>query len=74
MTAKQIAAQALRLPVKQRARLAKHLLDSLAEKEDGEVLDAWIEEAGRRYRNYKAGKTKAKPASEVLREARRRLR
>jgi putative addiction module component (TIGR02574 family) len=74
MTVKEIEAAVLRLPVRKRARLAKVLLESLDETPDPGVLEAWLDEAERRYRLYREGKTKAIPAGEVLRKARRRLR
>lgn len=64
----------LRLPPKERAFLADRLLSSLGGQEILTDVDvAWIDEAERRYREHKAGKRKAIPASEVFREAARLL-
>jgi len=73
MTERQIAAQALRLSVKQRARLARDLLDSLEEARDAGVQEAWLDEAERRYEAYRQGKVKARPAGEAIRRARSRI-
>jgi putative addiction module component (TIGR02574 family) len=70
---KEIEEEALRLPSHERARLAEHLINSLDEKEDPEAEKLWIEEAERRYREYKEGKVKAKQSDLVLKEARSKL-
>ena len=67
---KEIEKEALRLDPRERALLAEHLIGSLDVEEDPEAERLWIEEAERRYKEYKAGKVKAKPAETVLREAR----
>ncbi len=70
---KEIEEEALRLPSRERARLAEHLISSLDEEEDPEAEKLWIEEAERRYREYKEGKVKAKPSDLVFKEARSKL-
>ena len=64
---------ALSLPEQQRALLADRLLCSL----NGEVLNdvdtAWVAEAERRYAEYKGGKRKPIPASQVFDQADRML-
>ncbi len=67
---KEIEREALRLDPHERALLAEHLIGSLDAEEDPEAERLWIEEAERRYKEYKAGGVKAKPAETVLREAR----
>jgi putative addiction module component (TIGR02574 family) len=57
MTVRDLANRALQLPARQRARLAKRLLRSLDDAGEPDVLDAWVQEAERRYRAYKQGKT-----------------
>jgi len=59
---KEIEKTALRLSSHERAQLAEHLIHSLDEEEDPEAEKLWIEEAERRYREYKEGKVKGKPA------------
>lgn len=63
---KDIATEALELPISARAELAKQLLNSLEDisEEENEML--WAEEAERRYREYKEGNIKAIPAEEVF--------
>lgn len=73
----QLEAEALNLPLNQRARLAQRLLASLDEEEaedPQEVERAWEEEIRRRLEAYHAGKVQTIPASEVFAKARARLR
>jgi len=70
---KEIEENALRLPPSDRAQLAEHLIHSLDEEEDPEAERLWIEEAERRYREYKEGRIKGKPAESVFKEARSKL-
>jgi len=70
---KEIEEKALRLPSRERAQLAEHLISSLDEEEDPEAEKLWIEEAERRYREYKGGKVKAKLSDLVFKEARSKL-
>lgn len=74
MGIKDVQAEALRLSGKDRARLAEALLLSLDEAADDNVQKHWLDEAERRYRAYKEGKTKAVPAAQAFRRARARLR
>jgi putative addiction module component (TIGR02574 family) len=57
---KKLEKEALLLPSHERARLAKYLIRSLDEEEDLEAEKLWLEEAERRYQEYKEGKIKAK--------------
>jgi putative addiction module component (TIGR02574 family) len=63
-------AQALRLLPEERAALAEHLIASLDSLDDSENERLWIEEADRRYQEYKRGNISARPAEDVLRDAR----
>jgi len=67
--ASKIEEEALRLPSHEKAILVERLIQSLDEKEDPEAEELWIKEAERRYQEYKKGKTKARPAKAVLKEA-----
>lgn len=71
---KEIEENALQLPPFDRAQLVEHLIHSLDEEEDQEAERLWIEEAERRYREYREGKTKGSPAELVFKEARSKLR
>lgn len=70
---KEIEETALQLSPSDRAQLAEHLIHSLDEKEDPEAERLWIEEAERRYQEYKEGKIKRKPAESVFKEARSKI-
>lgn len=70
---KEIEEEALRLTSHDRALLAEHLINSLDDKEDPEAERLWVEEAECRYKAYKEGKIKAKPAELVFKEARTKL-
>ena len=61
------------LPLKDRSELIELLISSLDELDEAECEKMWIEEAERRYREYKAGNISSRPASEVLRGARAKL-
>ena len=74
--AEKVEAEALELPIAERARLAQRLLESLDEDvvEDPDLVTrAWDIEIERRVREHRAGRTATIPASDVLAEARSRL-
>ena len=63
-------AQALKLPPTDRAALAERLIASLDNLSEQQNEQLWIDEADRRYREYKSGKISARSAEEVLSDAR----
>lgn len=63
-------AQALKLPLRDRARLAERLIASLDAQDNSENERLWVEEAERRFREYKKGNITSRPAQDVLRDAR----
>lgn len=65
--------QALKLSVKDRALLAEHLIASLDSIDDSENERLWVEEAERRYQEYKNGNISARPAASVIHDARARI-
>jgi putative addiction module component (TIGR02574 family) len=65
-SAKDLAAEALELPLTARAELARQLLDSLDDLSEEENDLLWAEEAERRFAEYKAGAIEAIPADEVF--------
>jgi putative addiction module component (TIGR02574 family) len=69
---KDIAAEALDLPLTARAELASQLLDSLDDLSEEETDQLWAQEAERRYAEYKAGRIEAVPAEEVFARLRSR--
>ena len=67
-------AQALQLPPAERATLAEHLISSLDSLDDAQNEQLWLDEAERRYREYKKGNMPARPAADVIRDARAAIR
>ena len=74
MTARDVVAAALKLDLKQRAELAHKLLRSLDELSDEENEKLWAEEADRRAKELREGRSKEIPGHRVLAHARARLR
>ncbi len=68
-----LESEVLLLPEEARARLAKVLLLSLDEVDDGDVNGIWAEEAERRYLEIERGDVVPIPSADVLSEARARL-
>ena len=66
---KKIQHDALNLSSQERAFLADRLLSSLGEDALTDVDVAWIEEAERRYQEYKEGKRPGLAAHEVFKKA-----
>ena len=71
---KEFESSALKLPVAERAALAERLIESLDVLDDAENERIWVEEAERRYQAYKQGRLGARPAADVIQDARSRLR
>ena len=71
MTVEQLEAEALKLPLHERAQLAERLLASLGE--DPEIAQAWEDVAEQRYRLYLAGEMQTVSASDALAEIRAEL-
>jgi putative addiction module component (TIGR02574 family) len=71
---KDIVAEVLDLPLRARAELASELLDSLDDLSEEENEQLWIEEAERRFAEYKAGRIDTVPAEEVFARLRSRTR
>ena len=70
----ELTARAVALPARSRAELAEILIQSL-EEDDGEAIKAaWLVEIRRRDQEIRAGASVVRPADEVLKEARERLR
>lgn len=63
---KRFEAEALTLPVSQRAVLAQHLLASLDDIDEQENERLWLDEAQRRYNAYKAGVVSSRDAFEAI--------
>jgi putative addiction module component (TIGR02574 family) len=67
-------AQALKLPPTDRATLAEHLIASLDDLNNEQNEQLWLDEADRRYREYKSGNITARAAEDVLSDARAAIR
>jgi putative addiction module component (TIGR02574 family) len=63
-----LAREAEKLSTKDRARLIRRLLSSLDRKDDGDVEQAWLDEAEKRLLAYRNGKTTTRPGDEVIDE------
>ena len=68
-----IEKEILQLNPKEKAALARNIIDDLDAVTDENVDRLWLEEAQRRYQAYVVGETKAKSAQEVFDKARQRL-
>ena len=55
-------AQALKLSPRERAALAERLIASLDALDDAENEQLWLEEAEKRYQEYKKGNIEARPS------------
>lgn len=66
--------QALKLPPSDRATLAEQLIASLDELSSEQNEQLWLDEADRRYWEYKKGTVSARSAEDVLRDARAAIR
>lgn len=73
MSIDELAAQALKLEPKARARLAERLLDSLESLSEEENEQLWGEEAERRDGSWNSKGGSSRPAADVFRDAKARL-
>jgi len=64
-----VTQQALDLDLKDRARLAERLLESLDGVSEEEIQELWLDEAERRIKEYRAGRMEAVVSDQVFREA-----
>ena len=62
------------LPLREKAALARTLLEDLDAAADADAERLWLEEAQNRYDAYTAGEMTALPGDEVMDRARNRLR
>ncbi len=65
--------QARALPPREKATLARILIEELDPALDAEVEELWIAEAQRRYQAFLKGELEALPGDEVMSRARSRL-
>ena len=65
--------QAKHLPLQERALLIKRLIEGLDELDEQDLERLWLQEASRRFQEFKAGNIKARSSADVFRDARARL-
>ena len=63
----------MKLPLEDRAILAEHLIASLDSVDDSVNERLWVVEAERRYHEFKNGRITARPAADVMSDARSRI-
>lgn len=68
--AEKVKQEVLQLPEADRAELARFLIESLDDPEDADVEAAWDAELQRRVERIEQGKSRLRPAHEVLAEIR----
>jgi putative addiction module component (TIGR02574 family) len=62
------------LSSKEKAALARSLIDSLDESLEEDVEQLWLDEAKRRFEAYRRGEIPSRPAAEVFAKVRAQLR
>ena len=72
-TLEQCEQNAKKLPLQERALLIKYLIEGLDDLDEQNLEQLWLQEAARRFKEFEAGNIKARPAEEVFRDARARL-
>lgn len=73
MSTEELEVEVLKLAPRERARLAEKLLESLENLSDDENARLWAEEAERRDQAWDADPAMGRPAADVFRDARARL-
>jgi putative addiction module component (TIGR02574 family) len=68
--AERVRQEVLQLPESDRAELARFLIESLDDSEDPDVEAAWDAELRRRVERVEQGKSRLRPAHQVLAEIR----
>ncbi len=65
--------QAKHLSLQEQALLIKHLIEGLDELDEQDLERLWIQEASRRFQEFKSGNIQARPSKDVFCDARSRL-
>jgi putative addiction module component (TIGR02574 family) len=68
--ARELELRALKVPAKERARLAERLIASLDQATDPDAQRLWLEEAERRLDELESGRLSGVPADETFEKAR----
>ena len=71
--ARELESKALKLPPKERARLAERLIASLDQETDPDAEELWLQEAERRLDELESGSASGIPADQVFEKARSTL-
>jgi len=69
MNLEELAAEAMKLALEERAQLASRLLLSLEEPSESEIERLWLEEAERRLKEFREGRVQGIPGDQVFRRA-----
>jgi putative addiction module component (TIGR02574 family) len=69
----EIESEAMQLSRQERAWLVERLLTTLDPGEDIDAEELWLQEAERRYQEYRAGRLASKSAAHVFEGAKKRL-
>ena len=69
----QVAADAMKLPVRDRVRLAQQLVSTIDEEQETDVEELWFAEAKRRLQELQTDKVKGIDADDAFRMAREDL-
>ena len=72
-TLSEIESEAMLLSRQERAVLVERLLTTLDVGEDVDAEELWLQEAERRYEEYRAGRIASKPAAQVFADAKKSL-
>ena len=69
----EVVEDAMKLPVRERVRLAQRLVDSVDEESEGDVSELWQAVAERRLEELESGAVEGIDATEVFKKARQAL-
>ena len=69
----EIETEVMQLSRQERAVLVEHLLTTLDVGEDVDAEELWLQEAERRYQEYRAGRLASKSAEQVFEDAKKKL-
>jgi putative addiction module component (TIGR02574 family) len=74
LTKKKLQSEVMKLPLRDRAKLIKRLIESVDSEEEESAKEAWLVEARRRYEQVKNGKARTESAESAFKRARAALR
>ena len=65
--------QAKKMPLEERALLIKHLIEGLDDLDEQNLQSLWMQEASRRFQEFRDGKINARSSSDVFRDVRKKM-